>query len=376
MLLDETTVTRAEQTALALRALYRGYGYSPYRMGKFEEYDLYSRNKDFLVSDSVITFTDTSGRLMALKPDVTLSIAKNYRDEQSRTEKLYYDENVYRFNRGSGSFREIRQAGLECIGSLDPAAAGEVLMLAARSLQTVSDRFVLDIAHLGILSAVLDRITSDPALQEELLAAADEKNLHGIRAVLDRNGISPLNGEDLTKLLSLYGEPEKVLPEVGRIAEAAGAGEEYEFLCRTLSVFSADEFSGKIRVDFSVTGDRNYYNGLIFKGFIEGVPAAVLSGGQYDNLMQRLGKKAGAAGFAVYLDSLEQLEGMPYSTDFDVLLLYREDTAPGELMSAAEELRKKGLTVRTGKTEAPGLRVKRTGIYEKGGIKWREQVAF
>jgi ATP phosphoribosyltransferase regulatory subunit len=313
---------------------------------------------------------------MALKPDVTLSIAKNYRDEQSRTEKLYYDENVYRFNRGSGSFREIRQAGLECIGSLDPAAAGEVLMLAARSLQTVSDRFVLDIAHLGILSAVLDRITSDPALQEELLAAADEKNLHGIRAVLDRNGISPLNGEDLTKLLSLYGEPEKVLPEVGRIAEAAGAGEEYEFLCRTLSVFSADEFSGKIRVDFSVTGDRNYYNGLIFKGFIEGVPAAVLSGGQYDNLMQRLGKKAGAAGFAVYLDSLEQLEGMPYSTDFDVLLLYREDTAPGELMSAAEELRKKGLTVRTGKTEAPGLRVKRTGIYEKGGIKWREQVAF
>lgn len=70
--LDDT-----EKIIYALRSLYMSRGYRLYRMGKFEEYDLYSRNKDFLVSDTVITFMDMNGRLMALRPDVTLSIIKN-----------------------------------------------------------------------------------------------------------------------------------------------------------------------------------------------------------------------------------------------------------------------------------------------------------
>ena len=376
MLFDETIVTRAERTAFTLRSLYRRYGYIPYRMGKFEEYDLYSRNKDFLVSDSVITFTDTSGRLMALKPDVTLSIAKNYRDDPNTTEKLYYDENVYRFDRGSGSFREIRQAGLECIGVLDPAAAGEVLMLAARSLEAVSADYVLDLSHIGILSAVLDQISADPALQDELLELAGEKNLHGIRSVTRANGIPADKGDLLIRLLSLYGEPEKVLPEIGTIAEAAGASEGFGFFRQALSVFTAEGSAGKIRVDFSVTGDRNYYNGLIFKGFIAGLPAAVLSGGQYGNLMRRLGKKAGAAGFAVYLDSLEQLDATPSATDFDVFLIYGDDAGPEEVMSAVEALQKEGMTVRTGRAASPGVRTGRTGVLEKGGITWQEQTEY
>ena len=92
-----------ERVALALRELYAGYGYRPYRMSKFEEYDLYSRHKDFLVSDGVITFTDTNGKLMALKPDVTLSIIKNSADRPDLTEKLYYSENVYRVSKRAGT---------------------------------------------------------------------------------------------------------------------------------------------------------------------------------------------------------------------------------------------------------------------------------
>ena len=372
MLFDETTITRAEKAAFTLRALYHRYGYIPYRMGKFEEYDLYSRNKDFLVSDSVITFTDTNGRLMALKPDVTLSIVKNYREGTGGTEKLYYDENVYRVYRGSGSFREIRQVGLECIGVLDTQAAGEVLTLAARSLEAVSPDYVLDISHLGILSAVLEGITPDLSLQEELLAACGEKNLHGIRAALRESGVPADSGELLMKLLSLYGEPKRVLDEIGQIAEVTGAEEEFSFFRSALTVFNDESFSGKVRVDFSVTGDRNYYNGLIFKGFIAGLPAAILSGGQYDNLMRRLGKKAEAAGFAVYLDSLEQLDETPFSPDFDVFMIYGEDTESGELMSAVEGLQREGATVRTGRSVPSEVRAGRIGVFEKGGITWQE----
>ena len=95
-MLDEGILKTEERAAITLRTLYSKYGYQPYKMSKFEEYDLYARNKDFLVSDSVITFTDTTGKLMALKPDVTLSIIKNYQDEPGVTQRVYYNENVYR----------------------------------------------------------------------------------------------------------------------------------------------------------------------------------------------------------------------------------------------------------------------------------------
>ena len=80
MQIEDRVMDPRERIGFLLRSLYAGYGYNRYRMGKFEEYDLYSRNKDFLFSEGVITFTDTNGRLMALKPDVTLSIVKNRKD--------------------------------------------------------------------------------------------------------------------------------------------------------------------------------------------------------------------------------------------------------------------------------------------------------
>ena len=73
----EAMLKKDEQAIFLLRKLYQNYGYQSYKMSRFEEYDLYVRNKDFLVSDQVITFSDKNGKLLALKPDVTLSIIKN-----------------------------------------------------------------------------------------------------------------------------------------------------------------------------------------------------------------------------------------------------------------------------------------------------------
>ena len=63
---------RAEAATLKLRSLYETYGYRKYRMGRFEEYGLYAANRSFLPSEHILTFTDLDGRLMALKPDITL----------------------------------------------------------------------------------------------------------------------------------------------------------------------------------------------------------------------------------------------------------------------------------------------------------------
>ena len=150
-----------EKIGFLLRTLYAGTGYSRYRMGKFEEYDLYSRNKNFLFSENVITFTDTNGRLMALKPDVTLSIVKNTRDSAGSLQKLYYHENVYRVASAEDGFREMTQVGIECMGNVDGACVAEVLKLAADSLQACSEKYVLEISHLGLLGAFVDAVASD-----------------------------------------------------------------------------------------------------------------------------------------------------------------------------------------------------------------------
>src|SRR5699024_571669 len=110
------------------------FGYVHFKMNKFEEYDLYVTNKDFLASGNIITFTGSNGRLLALKPDVTLSIVKNYKDVPGTVEKVYYNENIYRAAKDTKIYKEIMQMGLECIGDLDIYNICEVLVLAAKSL--------------------------------------------------------------------------------------------------------------------------------------------------------------------------------------------------------------------------------------------------
>lgn len=307
MKLDISVLDDSERVILALRALYRQYGYRRYRMEKFEEYDLYAQNKGFQISDSVITFTDTNGKLMALKPDVTLSVVKNHRDDLNDLHKFYYNESVYRVSRGSGLFRELMQAGVECIGSVDRHCVGENVRLAAESLALCANRFVLEVSHLEILRSFLDDMTDDGAIRRELIKCVGEKNRHGISEICRAHNIAPEKAEALRALLGIYGTPVEALPRLAELCGGRGIDEELSYLRDVLLVVEDAGLADKVRVDFSVVSNMNYYNGIVFKGFIEGIPGSVLSGGQYDKLMCRMGKRSNAVGFAVYLDMLERL---------------------------------------------------------------------
>ena len=170
-----------EQVIFGLRELYRNCGYTQYRRSKFDEYDLYAKNKDFLISDSVITFTDTNGKLMALKPDVTLSIIKNIKDRSEGVQKLFYNENVYRISKGNQTYKEIMQTGLECIGQIGAGEIGEVITLAARSLLTISPNSVLNITNLDVLTQVIGGLDVSRAEITEILKCVEEKNTAGLK---------------------------------------------------------------------------------------------------------------------------------------------------------------------------------------------------
>lgn len=329
-----------EEIIFNLRLIYDSYGYSHYKMSKFEEYDLYSKNKDFLVSDGVITFTDTNGKLMALKPDVTLSIVKNTQDRENSVQKLYYNENVYRVSKSLHAFKEIMQAGLECIGCVDDYCIYEVLLLAVKSLLAVCDNCVLDISNLDLLMQAVEYVGIPDSEKADVFRCIGEKNLHELMQKCEETGIDKAKADFLKELVSLHGTPDSVMPELNKMLN--GIADE-----KMLSQFNAiidalNEYQKYINIDFSVVDDICYYNGIVFKGFVEGVPNSVLSGGQYDKLMKKMKRKNGAIGFAVYLDMLEQMNRTTAEYDVDTVLVYDGTVSFDEIKEKTAELKKDG----------------------------------
>jgi len=336
--MNQEMLKNEEKVLFGLRSLYSSFGYSRFKMSKFEEYDLYVRNKEFLVSDSVITFTDTNGRLMALKPDVTLSIVKNTK-ETDGVQRLYYDENVYRVSDKTHAYKEILQAGLECIGDLDEYNLCEVLLLAAKSLELISDDCALNISHLGVTSALLERPELRP-IRRELMTCIGEKNSHGIASLCAKRSVDTEITQKLQLLTETYGPADEVLPKLAAAFTDTTAQSALAEL-KSVTAFLEQTSSVRVWVDFSLVSNMNYYNGLVFRGFVKGVPTGVLSGGQYDKLMKRMHKNARAIGFAVYLDLLERMtEEKEY--DVDVLLTYTDATPIQTVLDKAAELTEQG----------------------------------
>ena len=349
---------------LNLRHLYEQFGYVHYKMNKFEEYDLYVTNKDFLSGDSIITFTDTNGKLLALKPDVTLSIVKNYQDAENTVQKVYYNENIYRTSKSTKNYREIMQMGLECMGDLDIYHICEVLILAAKSLDTLADRYI----HMGIIQGFLQELKLKPKHEEKFLSLLREKNIHGIRTLFDGLKIRDEYRESAITLASTYGSLSSVLKTLESISlneTMDQAIEELDIIC---DILTSQGFTD-VNLDFSMVNDMSYYNGVLFRGYIDGIPTGVLSGGQYDELMDKMGKTSGAIGFAIYMDLIEDYDTSLEGYDVDILLLYDKADAPEVLFDAVQQLIADGYSVQTQHQIPAKLRYRKRMKFENGKIK-------
>ena len=364
------------RVTLALDALYRMSGYERYRMNKFEPYDLYLEHRGFLRDDAVISFTDPRGRLMALKPDVTMSIVKNA-SVDAAVERLFYIENVFRVPPGGSEFVEIAQMGLECLGCdsgrVQSDVDAEVVALACRTLDVCGGRSRLAVSHMGFLSALLDACLLEDEPRDQALRCIRLKNASGLAHVLHGAG-APSESQDallgalaVSSPLSSAVESLKALPlsrvaleavealeaivkrlvtsreepyAIGADPDAAGrpdaieadpdatrkpdtAGEEPCAMRKEPDAFpvAAGAAAGgrgvsegkppaprleadRLFFDLSLVGEAGYYTGLAFQGYIEGLPRAVLAGGRYDGLMEKVGRSQGAAGFALYLGEI------------------------------------------------------------------------
>ena len=305
MELDLDILRPQERISLQLRLLYERAGFRQYRMGRFEEYGLYQENRRFLASDQVITFTDLDGRLLALKPDVTLSIAKNASVGPGECGLFYYLENVYRPSQESHTFQEIGQMGLECIGVVDDTVTAQAVDLAFQSLALTGRDFVLEASHMGFVAGLLDAVGAPESVRPRLLRCIRDRNGHELQAVAASAGLSRQGTDALCRLTALAGDWESVLEGAEPLALNAAMGAaltELRTLCESLAAKGR-----RLRLDLSLVNDMEYYNGLVLQGYLAGLPRAVLKGGRYDPLAAQFRPGARAVGFALYLDELDRL---------------------------------------------------------------------
>lgn len=368
--MDEFLATMSKEDSLTyeLSMLYKQWGYKEYRMAKFEEYSFYSDNRDFLSSKGILAFNNSDGRLMALKPDITLSIVKNAKLSGALT-KLYYNESVFRMSDSSMDYKEIKQTGVEVLGKVDDYLVAEVLSLAAKSLKTIDKDFVLSVSHMSFIPSLLAELEIGENAKKDIIQCVRGKNTHDLRSICEKCGVPAEKTELLAKLAGVNGKFEDAIPELCALAcnnEMKKACEELKFISASLK---KSPVADRLCIDLSVLNNTEYYNGIIFQGYVEKAPSAVLSGGRYDKLAGKLRENTQAIGFAVYLDNLNLYYKKKRNFDSDILILFDSANSSESLLSLVESFVDKGFSVRVEHTIPEGYKAKTVYSFENGALR-------
>ena len=360
-------LTKEEALPLILKDIYESRGYEKYMMGEFVPYDIYMENKNFLRDEGIITFKGANGKLMALKPDVTMSVVKNITDS-TITKKIYYYENVFRMSKSLNQYEEINQIGVEFIGGDDLYASAEVIELACKSLKSISDKYILSINDMGFMSGLIKELKFNEEAEYKLMKILKRKSQTELKEFCKRYGHDDKCYDYLAKIVRLEGPFNDVLED----AKSLCLNEEMTIALVELNelyeALISINLAGNIKLDLSIVNDLDYYNGIIFKGYVDGVPTAVLSGGRYDNLMRRLNKKQAAVGFAIYLSYLDRIMKSNKRYDSEAVIFYDKARA-SEVTRAVNALSEKHNSVRAEKKDFNHVNACYKYVLEEGKIK-------
>ncbi len=307
---------REEYIALELRRLYRDYGYTKISLPAFEDYDLYMDYRDYIKTEKIVTLMSPNGKLLALRPDITLSIAKKvYKEKNFTYEKIYYIEDVYKFSSHEiDGYKVENQLGIERICNCDIHTDQEILDLAIKSLNKIDDENILVFSHVGILSNIIDEIAEKYSIDNdtvnEIIFNIQQKSFHELNRILEKlevnnnNNVSLQLLNDMHKFTGKFDNVYKQLLSYKLDKKTKNTllelNETYKLLIK-----NNNDNKDKIVFDLSTTKNLDYYNGIIFQGYIKNSSKAILTGGRYDKLFNKFGINKGAIGFAIHLESLK-----------------------------------------------------------------------
>lgn len=286
----------------ALRRRFVLSGYDEVETPTYEYLDVFQSGVGAYMQESMIKFVGPSGRILVLRPDLTVPIARVAATKlpANSIKRLFYIQNSYAAAEPAiGKAGEFTQAGIELIGDSSCAADAEVIALAVRALQTAGLKtFTIDIGQVAYFKALVSGLELDEMQADALRRAVDSKNVVEIEAMTARLGITGRRKEQLMALPSLFGGAE-VFGKALALCDETGCREAVENLKSVYSLLTEYGLVEYISIDFGMLHDIAYYSGIIFRGLTPEIGFPVVSGGRYDDLLAKFGEPAPATGFAL-----------------------------------------------------------------------------
>ena len=370
-------MSKKDLVLLNIRKMYDSYGYKKISLPSFEEYDLYNENKDF-IDRNVLTVMSPNGKLLALRPDITLSVAKKISKEQSlKYSKIYYQENTYNLTKYVG-YEEDEQLGIELIGKESTFLDFEIINLAVKSLDIINKKSMIVLSHAGFISSIFENFDLEHETKEQILDCINRKNSHDIQKILKKNEHISENVKKLIyKIPELSGNLENIEKKLLKYDINDNTKKILSELKQLNSLLMKFYKKSKIIFDFSVVKNLNYYNGIILQGYIEDFPNVILTGGRYDKLFEKFGVDTGAVGFAILTDGLKGYYKDTDKKDFEILIAY-DNSDFEKLVEIVNDFQKKGLRVRMenienlGKSDFEIFNFDEKYVFQNGELKKEE----
>lgn len=342
----------AERVAIgaALSDVFDRWGYGPVETPIVEEYPVLEAGAGDLEGTAFRLF-DSDGRLLALRPEMTVPIARLVASRlasEPAPHRVRYVADVFREQASlRGQARQFTQAGVELVGASGPAADGEVVALLVEALEAAGlQEFTVAIGTVAILSALLVASGAPEEWREAVRAAAHDRNLVEIDRLAVTGPLPSGIGEALRAVVRLRGGREAIA-QCRAYATACGCETVLDEFEATFELLEVAGVSGRVTVDFGTMRAFDYYTGMVFEVVAPGVGLPLGGGGRYDDALAVFGAPAPAAGFALGIERLHIAlaeQGIAPAVPGLDAVVCGEDA--GEVFSAAAQLRAAGWRVR------------------------------
>lgn len=278
-------------------------GFQPVLSADLEYYDTYSQIRNAVPQEHLFKLSDTDGRLLVLRPDMTLSISRIAATKlKEPCARLYYFANKWDLQSAGGlSNREIYQAGVECLGEEGAFSDAQAIAFAVECLkETGLSDFMIDVGHVGYFKGVLEECGLTETDAEEVRSFVNAKDGLNAERILKKAGAGKDILNTVLALPSLFGGAE-VLDRAQALTHNAGAQAAIAHLKQVNALLKGMGYDGYICYDLGTVRRLSYYSGIVFSALVKEVGAPILTGGRYDNLADDFGKHIPAVGFAIGL---------------------------------------------------------------------------
>lgn len=309
-----------------IKKVFKSRGFEEVITPCLEFYDLFTMENSAIRQDAMFKLTDMRGRLMVIRPDSTLPIARMISIRLQNTEnpiRLFYNQRFYRNNPGlRGSSNEVMQAGIELVNIGGFKADLEVITTAVEALSANISDFRIEIGHAGFFGAIIKRLDASDDVKEDIKIAIKSKNYSALNMILDTLRQSAAV-KALHSLPRLFGG-EEIFELTSPICICSEVEEYLEYLKTIYHALCDYGLKDKLTLDLGLVQENDYYTGIVFSGYIEGAGNAVMVGGRYDKLLGNFGCDMPAAGFGIDVDELTRVaidrNGCEHIKSADVLV--------------------------------------------------------